>query len=58
MDHYWNEIDDEIMDCLAGRAMTPAELGAKLGLTESSVCSLLAMLAIEGKVRIGLAERV
>jgi hypothetical protein len=36
--------------------MAPAEIGAKLGMPEGSVNSLLAMLAQEGRVRICLVD--
>jgi DNA-binding IclR family transcriptional regulator len=57
---YWSELDAEIMRCLAERPgdMTPAELGARLRMSESAVCSILAMLAETGKVRISSVARV
>jgi DNA-binding CsgD family transcriptional regulator len=36
--------------------MSPAEIGRRLGLSEDAVVSLVAMLAREGKVHIGLVE--
>jgi DNA-binding transcriptional regulator LsrR (DeoR family) len=56
MDDFWGSIDDEILDCVAARAMTPAEISSKLGMSEASVSSLLSMLAAEGKVRICAVE--
>jgi DNA-binding Lrp family transcriptional regulator len=49
----WWEVDREILECLAGhRAMSVAEIAARLRLSEGEATSLLAMLAREGKVRI------
>ena len=57
---FWSELDDEVLYCLAERPgeMTPAELGGRLGMSESAVCSILAMLAETGKVRIRSVERI
>lgn len=57
---FWNELDAEVLGCLAeGQgAVTPAELSGRLGMSESAVCSILAMLAETGKVRIHSVERV
>jgi hypothetical protein len=49
---YWNELDDGILACVAAGDTTPSEIGRRLGLSEGAVCSILAMLAIEGRVRI------
>jgi hypothetical protein len=58
MDEWWS-IDREILDALAVRgAVTPAEIGHKLGIGEAAAASLLAGLATQGKVRIRLVERV
>lgn len=58
VDEWWSDLDDELLATLgAGGAMTPAELGGRLGISESAVASLLAMLATEGRVRIRLVER-
>ena len=59
MSEFWDEIDDELLDHLAARGcMTPAEIGRRMALSEDAVVSLLAMLACEGKVRIGVVESV
>lgn len=57
---FWAELDEDVLRCLAERPgeMTPAELGSRLGISESGVCSILAMLAETGKVRIRSVERV
>jgi DNA-binding Lrp family transcriptional regulator len=57
MSEFWNDLDDDVLRCLATRSrMSPAEIGRRLGLSEDAVVSLVAMLAHEGKVRIGLVE--
>lgn len=49
----WWDIDDDVLACLEARhPMTPAEISAKLGLSERTVTSLLALLAQQGKIRI------
>jgi DNA-binding IclR family transcriptional regulator len=57
---FWSELEEDILRCLAERdgRMTPTELGARLGMSESAVCSVIAMLAETGKVRITSVERV
>ncbi|HXU87641.1 MAG TPA: winged helix-turn-helix transcriptional regulator [Methylomirabilota bacterium] len=57
---FWSELDEDILRCLAERhgRMTPTELGARLGMSESAVSSVIAMLAETGKVRITSVERV
>jgi hypothetical protein len=57
---FWTEMDDDVLRCLAERPgeMTPAELGSRLGMSDSAVCSVLAMLAETGKVRIRSVERI
>ncbi len=53
----WWALDSEILACLAGRGpMAPAEIGAKLGVSEASLSSLLAMLVQEGRIRICLVD--
>ncbi len=57
MEGWWSEIDGAILACLAERrTLSAAEISAKLGIPETSVCSILAMLAQEGKVRISSVE--
>ena len=57
---FWSELDADVLRCLAERPgeMTPTELGRRLGMSEHAVCSILAMLAEAGKVRIRSVERV
>lgn len=54
----WAEIDDEVLTVLAdsgGRA-TLGELGAKVGMSEDAVRSIVSALAQQGKVRIAMVE--
>lgn len=57
---FWSELDADLLRCLAERhgASTPAELGRRLGMSEQAVCSIVAMLAEAGKVRIVSVESV
>ena len=48
----WREIDDAVLECLAGGESTPAGIGQRLGMSEAAAMSIVAMLAAEGKVRI------
>jgi hypothetical protein len=52
VEHLWNEIDDEVLQCLAAGVVAPADIGKQLGMSEAAAASVLAMLAAEGKVRI------
>jgi DNA-binding Lrp family transcriptional regulator len=57
MSEFWDDLDNDVLRCLATRGrMSPAEIGRRLGISEDAVVSLVAMLAREGKVRIGLVE--
>jgi DNA-binding Lrp family transcriptional regulator len=57
MDGYWGGIDREILEVLtAGGPMDPADLARALGMSTGAVCSCLAMLSAEGKVRIRRVE--
>jgi hypothetical protein len=59
MSDFWNELDDEVLRCLAARGhASPAEIARRLALSEDAVNSILAMLACDGKVRIGRVESV
>ena len=57
---FWSELDGDVLRCLDEEqgAMAPAELGRRLGMSELAVCSILAMLAATGQVRIRSVERV
>lgn len=58
MDHGWQEIDDQVLACLADRGpMSPDELGKELSMSEQAAISLICLLAQEGRVAIRLIER-
>jgi IclR-like helix-turn-helix domain-containing protein len=52
MDHLWDEIDAAVLECLASGDAGPAQIGERLGMSEAAASSVLAMLVMEGKVRI------
>lgn len=52
MDHWWSELDDDVLECLAVGVAAPADIGRQLGMSEAAASSILSMLAAEGKVRI------
>jgi hypothetical protein len=52
MDHFWRELDDAVLACLANGDDTPSEIGRQLGISEPAASSILTMLAVEGRVRI------
>ena len=58
--NFWTDLDDELLHYLGEQdgAVTPAELGARLNMSEAAVCTIVAMLAESGKVRIRSVERV
>ncbi|MBI4269220.1 MAG: hypothetical protein HY615_02720 [Candidatus Rokubacteria bacterium] len=57
MDDWWADLEGDVLACLRATGATPpAEVGRRLGVSESAAASLLAMLAREGKVRIALVE--
>lgn len=57
MENWWTETDNAILECLRhGAAMSPAELGLRIGISEGEAIAFLCMLAREGKVRIRLVE--
>jgi DNA-binding Lrp family transcriptional regulator len=54
---YWHDLDAEILEALtAGGAMDPVDLARTLGMSPAAVCSCVAMLTAEGKVRICAVE--
>jgi len=57
MADWWTELESEILNCLehAG-AVTPAEVGRRLGISEAAAAALLSVLGRDGKVRICLVE--
>ena len=62
MDHdatrgWWADLEDEALECLEMRGLSAVELGHKLGMSEASVTSVIALLAADGRVRLSLIER-
>jgi hypothetical protein len=57
MDGWWTEIDRDVRRCLERFGpMSPSDLGRQLRLSEGAVCSVLSLLAQEGKLRISRVE--
>jgi hypothetical protein len=57
MDGWWSEIDQAVCGCVARHgAITPAEIGRELGLSEAAVASVLALLVQRGRLRITRVE--
>ncbi len=57
MNGYWDDLDKDVLEVLtAGGPMDPADLARALGMSTGAVCSCLAMLSAEGKVRIRRVE--
>jgi hypothetical protein len=57
MDGWWNEIDNQVRQCLERNgAMAPADIARQLDLSEGAVMSVLSLLAQEGKLRIARVE--
>ena len=56
---WWSETEHDIVECLRrDGALSPAELGRRVGVSETEAAMFLYMLAREGKVRIRLVELV
>jgi len=52
---WWSETEDAIVKCLGtGGAMSPGELGRRVGISEGEAIAFLCMLARERKVSIRL----
>jgi len=57
MDGWWDDVDKEILEALAATGPTdPAYLARALGMSTPAVCSCLAMLSEERKMRIRSVE--
>jgi hypothetical protein len=57
MEDWWTEIDDAVRGCLERNGpMAPSEIAGQLGMSEGAVCSVLSLLAQEGKLRIARVE--
>jgi len=54
----WAEVDDAVLAVLAesGGRLTPAQIAERIGMSEDSVRSIVAMLAEQGKVRVAMVE--
>jgi hypothetical protein len=52
MQHFWQELDDAVLASLSDGDGTPSEIGQRLGIPEAAASSILAMLVVEGRVRI------
>ncbi len=54
---WWSETEHDIVECLRrDGALSPAELGRRVGVSETEAAMFLCMLAREGKVRIRFVE--
>jgi DNA-binding GntR family transcriptional regulator len=51
---FWDDLDGDVLRCLAAtrERLSPAEIGAQIGVSEAAARSILTMLAEQGKVRI------
>jgi len=57
MTDWWAELENELLSCVEEIGLaTPAEVGRRLGFSETSAASLLAILVREGKVRMCLVQ--
>jgi DNA-binding Lrp family transcriptional regulator len=57
MDGYWDDLDNELLEVLTAAGPTdPVDLARALRMSTAAVCSCLAMLSAEGKVRIRSVE--
>jgi hypothetical protein len=57
MTDWWAELEHELLSCVEAIGLaTPAEVGRRLGFSETSAASLLAILVREGKVRMCLVQ--
>jgi len=57
MNDWWAELEHELLTCVEEIGLaTPAEVGRRLGFSETSAASLLAILVREGKVRMCLVQ--
>jgi DNA-binding Lrp family transcriptional regulator len=57
MNGYWDDLDTEMLELLtAAGPMDPADLARALGMSTGAVCSCLAMLSADGKIRIRSVE--
>ena len=50
---WWDHLDQDILACLGSGPKSVTELAWQLEVSESSVTSLLLLLAAEGRIRLG-----
>ena len=56
---WWSETEHDIVECLRrDGTLSPAELGQRVGVSETEATMFLCMLVREGKIRIRLVESV
>jgi hypothetical protein len=56
---WWSETEHDIVACLRrDGTLSPAELGQRVGVSETEATMFLCMLVREGKIRIRLVESV
>ena len=53
---WWASIEQDVLTSLDARSASPAEIATSIGVSEGAVCSVIAMLVEEGKVRISRVE--
>ena len=57
MEDLWADTDRDILQCLRDRgAMSPSDLGRRLGISPGESTTLVCLLAAQGKVKIRLVE--
>lgn len=55
-DGWWTSIEEDVLTSLRPRGASPAEIAASIGVSEPAVCSVVAMLVEEGRIRITRVE--
>jgi hypothetical protein len=56
---WWSETEHDIVECLRrDGTLSPAQLGQRVGVSETEATMFLCMLVREGKIRIRLVESV
>jgi DNA-binding Lrp family transcriptional regulator len=51
-------MEQDVLTSLGARGASPAEIAASVGVSEPAVCSVIAMLVEEGKIRITRVEAI
>lgn len=58
MEDWWKDVEDDLLRCFEARTtLAPAEIAARVGMSEQCVTSLIALLASEGRLKICLVTR-